>query len=420
MGMAASQARYLGLTARKTNVEYEGQQVNQARTALANQSANTFNELLALEVPTAPSTQDYTTLQYSYEDGTNSEVITSMTELTDDPDYNYIVNHYHYADVFTGVRNTRPNPQVSLGTKAEQNQMANVTYDAPNDAYAVDNQPVTAYDPLNTDQRNEFERICQDFPDLANEDVANIFTYTDADNNLHFTTRTDLENAVATPAVPGAETNEYSVAYDEPTYVGNCKLTAYNENDPELKASYEEILKQFPDSIFASAPKDEIYTYEYQGRTYFACAQDLRDTAISAPDITKPTENQSALTQYYAEDIKTKIENQEKAFIDIDEKGRPYSIRYENSSATLTLNTETITDEDAYNDAMNQYNYDMQVYEKALADINAKTEKIQEQDRTLELRLRQLDTEQEALQTEMEAVKKVIDKNIESTFKTFE
>ena len=64
MGMAASQARYLGLTARKTNVEYEGQQINQARTALANQSANTFNALLALEVPTAPSTQDYTTTQY--------------------------------------------------------------------------------------------------------------------------------------------------------------------------------------------------------------------------------------------------------------------------------------------------------------------------------------------------------------------
>ena len=69
---------------------------------------------------------------------------------------------------------------------------------------------------------------------------------------------------------------------------------------------------------------------------------------------------------------------------------------------------------------MNQYNYEMQVYEKKIADINAKTEKIQEQDRTLELRLKQLDTEQEALQTEMESVKKVIDKNIESTFKTFE
>ena len=75
MGMAASQARYLGLTARKTNVEYEGQQVNQARTALANQSANLFNQLLALEVPTPPSTADFTTIQYSYMDGTNGETI---------------------------------------------------------------------------------------------------------------------------------------------------------------------------------------------------------------------------------------------------------------------------------------------------------------------------------------------------------
>ena len=129
MGMAASQARYLGLTARKTNVEYEGQQVNQARTALANQSANTFNELLALEVPTAPSTQDYTTLQYSYEDGAYSEVITNMTEITDDPDYNYLVTHYHYSDVFTGVQNTRPNPQVILGSKSVKNDMTGVVYD---------------------------------------------------------------------------------------------------------------------------------------------------------------------------------------------------------------------------------------------------------------------------------------------------
>ena len=49
MGMAASQARYLGLTARKTNVEYEGQQINQARTALSNQSASLWNQMLSLK-----------------------------------------------------------------------------------------------------------------------------------------------------------------------------------------------------------------------------------------------------------------------------------------------------------------------------------------------------------------------------------
>ena len=65
MGMAASQARYLALTARKSNVEYEGQQINQARTALANQTANLFNQMMGMSVPTPPSVADYTTVQYS-------------------------------------------------------------------------------------------------------------------------------------------------------------------------------------------------------------------------------------------------------------------------------------------------------------------------------------------------------------------
>ena len=48
MGMAASQARWISLAARKTNVEYEGQQINQARTALANQSSELWNQLYGM------------------------------------------------------------------------------------------------------------------------------------------------------------------------------------------------------------------------------------------------------------------------------------------------------------------------------------------------------------------------------------
>ena len=69
---------------------------------------------------------------------------------------------------------------------------------------------------------------------------------------------------------------------------------------------------------------------------------------------------------------------------------------------------------------MDQYNVDKANYEKEIADINAKTEELQQTDRTLELRLKQLDTEQEALQTELDSVKKVIDKNVENVFKTFQ
>ena len=80
MGMAASQARYLALVARKSNCEYEGQQINQARTVLSNQSANLFNQMLGLNVPVPPSTQDFTTTQYSYTDGINASTISTLNK----------------------------------------------------------------------------------------------------------------------------------------------------------------------------------------------------------------------------------------------------------------------------------------------------------------------------------------------------
>ena len=417
MGMAASQARYLGLTARKTNVEYEGQQINQARTALANQSANTFNELLALEVPTAPSTQDYTTLQYSYQDGINGETITNMSELSNDPDgYNYMVTHYHYSDVFTGVQTMKTNPQVSFGTKAAKGSVpsANVTYNGASGTYTVNGSTLSVYNPTDTTQKNAYTQIVSDYPDFASFAVSDVYTYIDTDGSLHFASKTDLTKA----ANGVSDLPTYTVKNDVPAYVGNCSVLPYDPQDAEMKATYEQIRRDFPTERISSS--SDIYTWESNGTTYFGTLEDLRDAANSAPDPANPTENQNKLPVYDAKNVNTKIERQQRAFVDFDDTGRPQTIRYENSSITYTLNTETVTDENAYNDAMNQYNYDMQVYEKKIADINAKTEKIQEQDRTLELRLRQLDTEQDALQTEMEAVKKVIEKNIESTFKTFE
>ena len=83
MGMAASQARYIGLTARKINVEYEGQQVNQQRTALANQSAGLFNRLLGLDVPTAPAQTEYYTDQYTYSDASSADGKTVLSSITE-------------------------------------------------------------------------------------------------------------------------------------------------------------------------------------------------------------------------------------------------------------------------------------------------------------------------------------------------
>ena len=122
---------------------------------------------------------------------------------------------------------------------------------------------------------------------------------------------------------------------------------------------------------------------------------------------------------YQASYVKTKIEETSQALLETDGNGRFTSVKFDDDSIVYTLNTETVTDDAAYQDAMNEYHYKVQQYEKTIADINARTSIIQEEDRTLELRLKQLDTEQNALKTEMEAVKKVISENVEATFKTF-
>lgn len=51
--------------------------------------------------------------------------------------------------------------------------------------------------------------------------------------------------------------------------------------------------------------------------------------------------------------------------------------------------------------------------------IEAELEVLHAIDRTLELELKNVDTQQNEVQTEIDAVSKVIDKNIDMTFKTF-
>jgi hypothetical protein len=51
--------------------------------------------------------------------------------------------------------------------------------------------------------------------------------------------------------------------------------------------------------------------------------------------------------------------------------------------------------------------------------LQARIAAIQSIDKSLELHLKRVDTQHEAVQTEIDAVRKVIGKNIESSFKTF-
>ena len=433
MGMAASQARYLALTARKTNCEWEGQQINQARTALANQSANLFNRLLDLEVPNAPKTTDYTEIQYSYSDGTNESVLDSWQQLSSaDPNYNYIVNHYYYADIYTGSQKLLENPQVQ--TKGELtieeflNQDPVVTYNANDNTYTIttsDGQSRTYSAIGSLEQDTKLENSLRDFETavgMAQEDgvltTDGVFGYQDSNGTWHFF----LEDEIAEP-------KDYSTSYS-PSYVGNSKLTKLTELTEDQAAELAQILRDCEDtamSEYLSFDADGnlvyngegIYTFDMQGQTYYTTDKDLYNSMQTNYEYEKPIDIQEKLAYYNASYVKTKIEETNHALLETDGEGRFTSVKFDDDSVVYSLNVETVTDDEAYQDAMNEYMYKKEQYEKTIADINAQTSIIQQEDRTLELRLKQLDTEQNALATEMDAVKKVIDDNVEKTFKTF-
>lgn len=58
-------------------------------------------------------------------------------------------------------------------------------------------------------------------------------------------------------------------------------------------------------------------------------------------------------------------------------------------------------------------------FNMAAADYDAEVVRLENIDKRFDMRIQQLSTEQKAIENEMDSVKKVIDKNIEETFKTF-
>jgi len=679
MGMAASQARYLALSARKTNTEYEGQQLNQQRLNLANQSADLFNQMLTMSVPTCPDSNDFTKLQYSWSDGINNEVISDYYQIAvPNEDFNYVVTSYHYEDVYTGqskkmnapeIQSTKTNAFVVNPDKTYQIRQLSYSQEtspgAGDDSYTIivdrngiesthifkrydstvdsveqldaltgrttkatagtkavhlagsrtvttggdvqvaperwyfgDNVTVTArvpnpdYDPSqemtatvagkqNTpfmyvektiNAGTPFDKI--DFTDENQKDIISqlkasygdkfdasksyygvpigrtttsvaghldtdsgpaisLNVYEDQDGVQYHeykgkfypatvttiaadTAEADISGKILTPVVnddnvvkdasgnpvyaficgddmdaavgsqgeiakvevrSGDKTVYYTDGtsmlsaeelgainisdpdssqwlddlifhsadnnpiYSNFTAVGNCELTpvsleAYNGNE-DLSIEIQQVLKDMNangntvafgnlSSCFDPTTGEYIggiYSFKMFDHTYYTTAADLSTAAAGAyraeATASNGIDSQNKLMYYNASYLNTKLEETKRALMETDGKGRFSSVKFEDDDTVYRLNCETITDEDAYNNAMNQYYYKQEQYDKAVADINAKTEIIQAEDRELQLRLEQLGTEQTALQTEMEACQKVVQKNIEGSFKTF-
>lgn len=270
---------------------------------------------------------------------------------------------------------------------------------------------------------------------LLNEDGSinydGMYGYKDSDNAWHFNRDKFAKDEVV---IKAKDYTDYSTTYG-PSHVGNSQLTELNhlivdrETGLDQVSDLAQILRDCPDSAIKDYVSFDdygqlqyegkgIYTFDLYGKTYYTTYEDLMDSYNHSRNI-NTIDDQKKLAYYTASYVPQKVTETNQALIEKDSDGRFKNVKFDNDSAVYNLNFEEVVNEAAYDDAMNAYLNKKAQYEKAIADINAKTSIIQKEDRTLELRLKQLDTEQNALATEMDAVKKVIKDNIEKTFKTF-
>ena len=402
MGMAASQARFLGLTARKTNVEYEGQQINQQRTTLGNQSANYYNQLLGMQVPVPPSVADFTKTVYTFDDGAITNSITSMIANTNGE---YTVSYSRQW--------TDPHAIVS----------------APPTIVTQSKPPFTTQPNYVASDGNAYFVGGTQLRGIDGSIDANS-TITDLNGKLGFTglTATDGNTIYSgtDPRFAGKSAQECLAILQQETLYKNQLEQQYGKGTIITDAS--QIPTPNPNNLQVGGP---LYPDNWQVRyTLNTSTNDWEPTfyqlSVLASNNTTFGQNGNSQSTIPAYQTGSAVKNDEiknkTARFEMDATGRPMSVTFnpgDPDEVNYALTTNTITDQQAYDDKMNQYEFDKYQYDQQIQEVNAKINIIQTQDKNLELRLKQLDTEHDAIQTEMDAVSKVIQKNVESTFKTF-
>ena len=420
MGMSATQARFLSLTARKSNVEFEGQQINQQRTTLSNESASYYSELCNMEVPTPPSVDDYTKVSYTFNDGAMTNTVTSLIargsgeysvsylqQWQDDysitPASSALIARSKRLDG-TVVYSVGTSKLRSLGEEPRlKDDVVKVFLpdgDSGSGVYAYYKEPVVIKEHLKSGPGG-----------VPIQD----------ENGNFIVIRVDVYEANDDGTLKKDEEGQDILALQVSNPFGD---DYYNSLDEKQRADLLEEERYYIKMLQDKYGADTTWAVRYVKNSttgsyepYFYKIEDLNNNE-------KYTANDLANIDCYSlgSSTQTKEVLNQKAVVEKDSSGRYIGITLfdkEGNQTSYSLTTTTTTDEEAYNDAMNQYHYAQHEYDHKIQEINSKLEVIQQQDKNLELKLKQLDTEENAISTELDAVKKVISKNVDSSFKTF-
>lgn len=476
--MSASQAQLLQLTNQLSDVEFEGQQINRARTQLSSTSAKFYNQLLDMEVPTPPLKTDFTNLVYTYDFNGQERTISNIGTVDKDGKAEITTQYKGRGATVTGTGE-------SIEVIGTEKKIAgkDTSYWTTNkdelytEASYVGVKNITAYDPSAKyvdSEGNPFDLKSEVDRQMKATNAQGLTNYIDAEGKPATTYQTPMyDNS-------GEELFEIE-GYDEPLLDKNGEQV-YDENGKEVWVTHPP--KSYDPKRYKAESPNPVNPQEFidslglAGRVYEAVDDNEATSFIGTKaeitteykingaspitfddlpsDSQVKTELETAVRQTgknpedyylvpdtgsahgYALVLKTDVkdgndgaeklnvsvtnnalkEEQETVTLEFAANGRISSLTRSDGTKIL-VDAKQEVDEFAYEDAYAEYNYEKKLYDKEQARINKELSTIQQQDKRLELQLTELDTRRTQITTELDSLKTVMKDNIERTYKSF-
>ena len=388
MGMSASQARLIELTARMNDVEYEGQQINQQRQTLANKMNEIYNQAMTLEVPTAPSKIDFRTEAYSGKIG-SQRVDIKMLE------------HGDWSAIKTTKAWSCYNTKGLIGTTPENYEAKDtVPFGSGDRITAAEIKVLAGIEDCTVD---EFISLHCDTDSVAADGSA-ILT----DENLSDKYKNEYKDSGL--AVGGGAVEGMSFARAEYRNDSNFQ-TAFLGLKNYVEGTLKQVFKadDFAVIVTPGATATDPTEFKFVKKTDLETAQ--RDDSDGEVPVLGSELDTDAKVKMGVKEIRYDNNGHVEKAVLIDEEGNEQTIDIAVNSAAY--------DDIAYDAAMREYEAKKIAYDYEQNEFNKRTSIYQQQDKQLELKLTRLDNERNALNTEIEAVKKVIQDAIDKGFKTF-
>lgn len=447
MGMAASQARLLSITARLTNNENSGQSISYSKQRLADQTqqiTNEYNEALnttKLTVLTGFNGADATYTDISYDTMTNKQMAANTKQYVVTDTKGRILVTEDIANAYKQSAGNYNQFLAKLGYSQSDMQVQNTANLSDNDKKVAAQKIHEAWDKY-------FASVGIECNDDEHKGIYDDGTYRFKWNNVLDTNDkgeyldqkgnvitkdqvaekgySSVGSGYASWAVldeKGEPTGEYSPINYEGTTEESRELYDYAMAITEAFMRTEESLTGDQKKnnqafiigdykIADSSNKADLNYYKniydkMQSSGYFTYTN-TPAKAVNDPEHYKI----ASIGTVTAGNVQKSPLKDNTVF---EAALRDGSLRLEYYSTTSkSFKTTTISEDNCIQEVA-----DERAIARAESKYNQDMADLENQDKKLDLELKKLDTEHSALQTEYDSVKNVVDKNVESSFKTF-